>query len=101
MILYHVSPSKNDGEIEQSGLLTSKSRSVARVIWLVGRDLLDWAILHVGMRHDTTQLTLHAASVPKSWLRRMPHGPLTCARDIPPERIKGKLSVYKGITYMA
>lgn len=100
MRLYHVSPSANDVSIRTQGLLLAACRDARRLIWAVRRDMLDWAIAHVRVRHITSRVTVWVLDVPASWTRRAPHGPLMIGRDVPPGRIKGTLQVLNGVTLL-
>jgi hypothetical protein len=93
MRLYHVSPSYNYDSIRSLGLRTACCRDARRSIWLVPRKMLSWAVAHVQDRHECKNVHVWVVDVPRGWTRRAPHGPYTIDRDVPPERIEGRLAV--------
>jgi len=51
MIVYHVSPGSNYRSIVTDGVLTSKAKNKAGLVWLCAGDKLPWAVAHTRRRH--------------------------------------------------
>jgi len=54
MRLYHVSPAKNYEYIFWGGLQPSFALGARKVVWLVTRDKVVWALAHVSARHSVS-----------------------------------------------
>lgn len=50
-VLYHVTDEGNTGSISQNGVSPAYSMGKKQVSWYVSRQKIEWAILHVAVRH--------------------------------------------------
>jgi len=90
MLLRHATPKRNLPSIQQTGLLTSKSKGKLAVVWLHSPAKSAWAVVHTVRRHGgrVEQVVVIELTVPRSWLRRSKRGLWYCPKDVPPGRFR-------------
>jgi hypothetical protein len=93
MLLRHATPARNLNSILRGGLLCSKSRGRAPVVWVCSPARSSWAVLHTIKRHGgrVESTVVLEVDVPRSWLRRSRKGLWYSVRDILADRIKRTL----------
>lgn len=89
MLVHHTTKVQNLASIFEHGLLCSKSKGKAKVVWVHSEGRTGWAWMHVVSRHhcrpqSVCRLTV---SVPRSWCRRSKRGLWYVVRDVPASRI--------------
>jgi hypothetical protein len=79
----------------KAGLFCAKSRGRRPVVWLHSSGRSTWAALHTVRRHGgrIEQVVILEIDVPRRWLRRSKKGLWYCPRDMPPERIRGVITI--------
>lgn len=93
MKLFHVTPRSNQQAIYSQGLLVEKSQGRERVLWLVSRSRVEWAIRHVKQRHGVDDVAVLYVRVKARAVRKRPNLCFTTDRDIPPVDVLGELFV--------
>lgn len=93
MMLFHVSPRKNDASILKSGILLKYHKCYEPAVWLVKRDLLEWAIRHVKQRHKCEYVTVWAVRLKARQVVKRGNGPYIYRGNVEPARIAGRLVV--------
>lgn len=93
MKLFHVTPRRNQQSIYRDGLLVDKSQCRERVLWLVSRSRVEWAIRHVQQRHGSDDVAVLYVKLKARDVRKRPNLCFTTDRDIPPVDVLGELFV--------
>lgn len=63
-VLYHVTPASNLASIYESGLQPNYSEGLMKVVWLVGKRNIVWAIAHCSNRHSESVDNLAVMTIP-------------------------------------
>ncbi len=93
MLLRHATPKRNLPSIQQSGLLTRKSKGKLAVVWLHSPAKSAWAAVHTVRRHGgrIEAVVVLELNVPRRWLRRNRRGLWYCPQDISPDRFRATI----------
>ena len=88
MLLYHYTLRRYLPSILESGLLCRKARHGRKAVWFVRSPQGAWACEHVLRKRmgGVSDICCIAVNVPRSWVKKGPHGLLYVEKDIPPER---------------
>jgi hypothetical protein len=89
MLLHCTLESRFWKSIDKEGLDPARAQTRRKVVWLVRRRKLAWALAHLRKIHGwgKRRAVVLVVDLPATWLRRLRPCVYLCARKIPPERI--------------